>query len=106
VVDVVVVVDDDDRCDTHSLFSFSHHPPPPTTNQSPLHQPKPTNQNPPTNFTNQLHQTTVGVHFPESRFYRRRVRMTHNSWIVKRLAEAGYDIEPAVDDPDRTVVVT
>ena len=32
--------------------------------------------------------------------------MTHNSWIVKRLAEAGYDIEPAVDDPDRTVVVT
>ena len=32
--------------------------------------------------------------------------MTHNSWIVKRLAEAGYDIDPAVDDPDRTVVVT
>ena len=56
----------------------------------------------PTNST----KTTVGVHFPESRFYRRRVRMTHNSWIVKRLAEAGYDIEPAVDDPDRTVVVT
>ena len=57
-------------------------------------------------YTNQLRHTTVGVHFPESRFYRRRVRMTHNSWIVERLAEAGYDIEPAVDDPDRTVVVT
>lgn len=79
----------------HSLFVLLL-PPTTTTN----------NNKSTTNSTNRLHQTTVGVHFPESRFYRRRVRMTHNSWIVKRLAEAGYDIEPAVDDPDRTVVVT
>ena len=50
--------------------------------------------------------STPGLHFPESRFYQRRVRMTKSLWMVERLQEAGYHIEPAVDDPERTVVVS
>ena len=50
--------------------------------------------------------STPGVHFPESRFYIRRVRMVKDLWMVERLAVAGYHIEPAADDPERTVVVS
>jgi hypothetical protein len=50
---------------------------------------------------------TPGLHFPEARFYIRRVRMPkENNWIVERLQDAGYPIEPAVGDEDRTVVVS
>jgi ribonucleoside-triphosphate reductase (thioredoxin) len=49
---------------------------------------------------------TPGVHFPESRFYKRRVRMIKESWIAKRLEHSGYHVEPALDDPQKTVVVS
>ena len=48
---------------------------------------------------------TPGVHFPESRFYLRRIRIGHDSPLLKPLEEAGYNIEPAVDSPNDTVVV-
>ena len=50
---------------------------------------------------------TPGVHFPEARYYIRRVRMPRdNNWMVERLQVAGYPVEPAEGDEDRTVVVS
>lgn len=49
---------------------------------------------------------TPGIHYPESRCYIRRVRVSAHSELVKPLAEAGFDMEPAVEDPDNTVVVS
>lgn len=48
---------------------------------------------------------TPGVHFPISRFYIRRIRLSKTSELVKPLSEAGYKIEPSEEDPVRTVVV-
>jgi hypothetical protein len=48
---------------------------------------------------------TPGVHFPESRFYWRRVRLSRDHAMVQQLREAGYEVEPALEDPDRKVVV-
>jgi len=48
---------------------------------------------------------TPGMHFPESRFYIRRVRVAKNSELLEPLKKAGYNIEPCVDDKDMTVVV-
>lgn len=48
---------------------------------------------------------TPGVHFPESRFYIRRVRLAKNSPLVEPLRNAGYTIEDAADDPEYTCVV-
>ena len=45
------------------------------------------------------------MHFPESRFYIRRVRLASNSELLPPLREAGYVIEPAVGDLERTSVV-
>ena len=49
---------------------------------------------------------TPGIHFPESRFYIRRVRLDISSPLVPALRTAGYHIEPAQSDPDNTVVVS
>lgn len=49
---------------------------------------------------------TPGLHYPESRFYLRRVRVGSNNEVVAPLREAGYHVEPAVEDPDRKVVIT
>ena len=49
---------------------------------------------------------TPGMHYPESRFYYRRVRLGITHEAIKPLIEAGYHIEPAVEDPERKVVVT
>lgn len=47
-----------------------------------------------------------GIHFPESRFYIRRVRVSANHEVVEPLRRAGYSIEPALEDPERKVVVS
>jgi ribonucleoside-triphosphate reductase (thioredoxin) len=49
---------------------------------------------------------TPGMHYPESRFYLRRVRVGKDHEVVAPLRAAGYHVEPAVEDPDRKVVVT
>jgi len=48
---------------------------------------------------------TPGMHFPESRFYIRRIRLAHNSPLVEPLKQAGYTIEPCVGSESTTVVV-
>lgn len=48
---------------------------------------------------------TPGIHFPESRYYIRRVRLASNSPFIPVLKEAGYHIEPADEDKKGTVVV-
>lgn len=48
---------------------------------------------------------TPGLHYPESRFYRRRVRLPRNSPLLPRLKEAGLTVEPAVGDEAHTLVV-
>jgi len=48
---------------------------------------------------------TPGMHFPESRFYIRRMRLANNSPLIKPLIDAGYFIEPCVGSEDSTSVV-
>ena len=48
---------------------------------------------------------TPGMHFPESRFYIRRMRLAINSPLVKPLQDAGYLVEPCVGSETTTVVV-
>jgi len=48
---------------------------------------------------------TPGMHFPESRFYIRRMRLAHNSPLVEPLQTAGYHVEPCVGSESTTVVV-
>ncbi|RME29044.1 MAG: fused protease/ribonucleoside-triphosphate reductase [Candidatus Zixiibacteriota bacterium] len=53
-----------------------------------------------------LFGATPGVHYPESRQYIRRMRLSARSELVPALREAGYHVEPAVSDPENTVVVS
>lgn len=48
---------------------------------------------------------TPGLHYPESRFYLRRMRLAADSPLVPALRAAGLSVEPAVGDEERTVVV-
>ena len=48
---------------------------------------------------------TPGLHYPESRFYIRRIRLSVNSPLIKPLEKAGYKIEPAFGSEGSTVVV-
>jgi hypothetical protein len=48
--------------------------------------------------------STPGVHYPESRFYIRRVRLAKNSPLKKPLKKAGFKIEDAFGDPSSVVV--
>lgn len=48
---------------------------------------------------------TPGIHFPESRNYIRRVRLSKNSPYVKVLKNSNYHVEDALEDPENTVVV-
>jgi len=52
-----------------------------------------------------LRGATPGMHFPESRYYIRRVRLGINSELIKPLKDAGYLLEPTKDDPTHTIVV-
>jgi adenosylcobalamin-dependent ribonucleoside-triphosphate reductase len=49
--------------------------------------------------------STPGIHFPESRYYIRRMRLGINSTLVPSLEKAGYKIEPAFGSETTTVVV-
>ena len=48
---------------------------------------------------------TPGHHFPESRFYIRRIRISKMSQLVPKLEKAGYKVEPCYGLEDSTVVV-
>jgi ribonucleoside-triphosphate reductase (thioredoxin) len=48
---------------------------------------------------------TAGIHYPESRYYIRRVRLSATSPLVKALSKSRYKVEPASEDPDNTFVV-
>lgn len=48
---------------------------------------------------------TPGLHFPESRFYIRRMRLANNSPLLPRLQEKGYRVEACVGSENTTVVV-
>jgi len=48
---------------------------------------------------------TPGLHYPESRFYIRRVRLSVNSELIEPLKKANYTVEPAFGSEDSTLVV-
>ena len=48
---------------------------------------------------------TPGLHYPESRFYIRRIRLSINSPLIEPLRKAGYPIEPAIGSENSTVVI-
>jgi ribonucleotide reductase alpha subunit len=48
---------------------------------------------------------TPGIHFPESNYYIRRVRLSANSPFVGILRNSHYNVEPAKEDPQNTMVV-
>jgi len=48
---------------------------------------------------------TPGLHYPESRFYIRRVRLSKHSELIEPMKKAGYKIEPAFGSEDTTMVV-
>lgn len=47
---------------------------------------------------------TPGMHFPEARYYTRRMRVAAGSPAAAALVRAGYAVEPDVVDPQRTLV--
>lgn len=48
---------------------------------------------------------TPGMHFPEARWYLRRMRLSKWSELIEPLRRAGYRIEPAFGSEDSTLVV-
>jgi ribonucleotide reductase alpha subunit len=48
---------------------------------------------------------TPGIHFPESRYYIRRMRLGIDSALVPALEKAGYKLEPAFGSEKSTLVV-
>jgi len=48
---------------------------------------------------------TPGMHYPESRFYIRRMRLSKYSELLEPLKKANYHIEPAFGSEDTTMVV-
>jgi ribonucleotide reductase alpha subunit len=48
---------------------------------------------------------TPGIHFPESRYYIRRVRLAKNSPYVEILKNSNYHVEDAEEDKENTCVV-
>ena len=48
---------------------------------------------------------TPGLHYPESRFYIRRIRLAKQSELIEPLRKAGYKLEPAFGSEDSTMVV-
>lgn len=48
---------------------------------------------------------TPGMHWPESRYYIRRMRISKNSELIQPLIKAGYYLEPSSNDPENTMVV-
>jgi ribonucleoside-triphosphate reductase len=61
----------------------------------------------PAGTTSIIAGTTSGVHWPTtSGYYIRRQRFLKHDPIVAALIEAGYDVEPDVNDPEQTVVAS
>jgi hypothetical protein len=48
---------------------------------------------------------TPGIHYPESNYYIRRMRIARDSSLIHRLVRAGYHIEPCVMSPETTLIV-
>lgn len=48
---------------------------------------------------------TPGMHYPEAKYYIRRIRLASDSYLLNRLIKAGYHVEPCIMSPDTTVVV-
>jgi adenosylcobalamin-dependent ribonucleoside-triphosphate reductase len=48
---------------------------------------------------------TPGLHYPESRFYIRRIRLSKHSELIEPMKKSGYKIEPAFGSEDTTMVV-
>jgi len=48
---------------------------------------------------------TPGIHYPESRFYIRRIRLNNTSELIAPLKKAGYHVEPCYGLEHTTVVV-
>jgi len=48
---------------------------------------------------------TPGMHYPESRFYIRRMRLSKHSELLEPLKKANYKLEPAFGSEDSTMVV-
>jgi intein/homing endonuclease len=48
---------------------------------------------------------TAGIHHPEASTYWRRVRINRDNILVPVLQDAGYHVEPAISDKERTAVV-
>ena len=48
---------------------------------------------------------TPGMHYPESRFYIRRMRLSKHSELIEPLKRANYTLEPAFGSEDSTMVV-
>jgi len=48
--------------------------------------------------------TAPGIHFPESRFYIRRVRISVHSNLWKQMEERGYFVEPSVTEPSTKII--
>lgn len=50
------------------------------------------------------HPATPGMHYPESRYYIRRVRVPASSELLPPLRAAGYSVEPDTNDAMTAVV--
>lgn len=48
---------------------------------------------------------TPGMHYPESKYYIRRVRLSVHSELIEPLRKAGYNVEPCAIQPQTTMVV-
>ena len=48
---------------------------------------------------------TPGLHYPESRFYIRRIRLSKHSDLIEPMKKSGYKVEPAFGSEDTTMVV-
>ena len=49
---------------------------------------------------------TPGMHYPESRYYIRRMRLSARSELLAPLQAAGYSVEPCANSPEETMVVS
>ena len=52
-----------------------------------------------------LASATPGVHYPNSRYYKRRVRMSTGSPLIEELKKSGYHVEPDAFQPEHTQIV-
>lgn len=57
------------------------------------------------NTVSLLAGATPGLHYPESRFYIRRIRLSNQSPLIPPLTKAGYKVEPAFGSEKSTMVV-